>query len=258
MKKATAFLAGGLAILLLVACGKQEPAAPSAPPSPADFIAAAVDDTSRLADARVRDSYRMPAAILRFSGLQPGDTVVEIQPAGGYFSAMLSRVVGPDGKVIAIDSERVFEYMPRLREEFANYIAADPRDNVEYSAQRLDDLQLPQGLDQVWMVQFYHDTFWTEVDRAAMNRSFYDHLKPGGVYLVIDHHGLKGAGESIAKELHRVDADTVQAEIEAAGFVLAEVSDVLAHPDDPRTDSIFDDARRGKTDQFAWKFVKPE
>lgn len=258
MNKAIAFVAGSLATLLLVACGRQDPATLEPPAPPADFVAAAVDDTTRLAAARVRDGYRMPAAILRFSGIRPGDTVVEIQPAGGYFTALLSRVVGPDGKVIAIDSERVFEYMPRLREEFAGYIAADPRDNIEYSAQRLDELQLPQDLDQVWMIQFYHDTFWTEVDRAAMNQSFYQHLKPGGVYLVIDHHGLAGAGPSITKELHRVDADTVQAEIEAAGFVLAEVSDLLAHPDDPRTDSIFDDARRGRTDQFVWKFVKPE
>ncbi len=255
MRQAPLVLAGGLAALLVAACGKPETAAP--PPEPTDFITAAVTDTSRLAEARVRDALRKPAEVIAFSGIQPGHTVVEIQPAGGYYTALLSRVVGPQGRVIAIDSERVFEYMPRLREEFSNFITKDPRVNVEYSAQRLDELSLPPDVDQVWMIDFYHDTVWTEVDRAAMNKSFFEHLKPGGVYLVIDHRGPTGADDSIAKELHRIDADGLRAEVEAAGFVLQSTSNVLAHPDDPHTDSIFDEARRGRTDQFVFKFVKP-
>jgi predicted methyltransferase len=257
MNAASAFIAGGLAALLLAGCDRQE--APSSEPEveQADPVAAAVSDETRPAAARIQDGYRKPAAILEFSGVQPGDVVVEIQPASGYFTALLSRVVGPAGQVLAVDSERLFEFMPRQRESFPAYAAKDPRDNVRYQPQRLDELELPDRIDQVWMVQFYHDTIWLGVDRATMNRAFFDSLKPGGVYLVVDHHGLPGAGEAIARDLHRVDASTVRAEIEQAGFVLEAESDLLANPDDPRTDSIFDDQRRGRTDQFVWKFVKP-
>jgi len=230
----------------------------AAPAAPAGFIAEAIDDPGRLADAQVRDPYRKPAEILAFSGIRPGDTVVEIAPGGGYYTALLSRVVGPGGRVYAIDSERLHEYMPSLREMYTKYIAADPRENVEYSSQRLDALELPPGVDQVWMVQFYHDTIWLEVDRAAMNRAFFDALKPGGVYLVVDHSAAAGAGDAVTKDLHRVDPATVRAEIEAAGFVRAGTSDILANADDPLDDSVFGEARRGRTDRFVWKFIKPE
>jgi len=257
MNAASAFIAGGLSGLLLAGCGRQETPTYEPVVEKADYVAAAISDNTRPASARVQDSYRKPAGILAFSGIGPGDLVVEIQPASGYFTALLSRVVGPAGGVFAIDSERLFEFMPTQREVFPEYAARDPRENVRYQPQRLDELELPDNLDQVWMLQFYHDTIWLGVDRAAMNRSFFEHLKPGGVYLVIDHHGLPGAGESIARDLHRVDAGTVRTEIERAGFVLEAESDLLANPEDPRTDSIFDDQRRGRTDQFVWKFVKP-
>jgi predicted methyltransferase len=257
MNAASAFIAGGLSALLLAGCGRQEAPSSELEVEQVDHIAAAVSDETRPAAARVQDSYRKPTELLAFAGVGPDDVVVEIQPASGYFTALLSRVVGPDGLVYAIDSERLFEFMPTQRDTFSGYVARDPRDNVRYQPQRLDELDLPDGIDQVWMVQFYHDTIWLGIDRAAMNRAFFDRLKPGGVYLVVDHHGLPGAGEAIARDLHRVDASTVRAEIEQAGFVLEAESGLLTNPDDPRTDSIFDHQRRGRTDQFVWRFIKP-
>jgi predicted methyltransferase len=267
-KSRTAVVAGLAALLMVSGCGRkqappaQQPAAPppasAAPASTADVIAAAVDDTTRPAEARARDIFRKPAEILAFSGVRPGQTVVEIAPGAGYDTALLSRVVGPTGKVYSVDSERLFEYMPKMRESFANYIAQDPRGNVEYSAQRLDALDLPANVDIVWMSMFYHDTVWLGVDRATMNRAIFEHLKPGGAYIVVDHNALPGAGEAVTKELHRIDAATVKSEIEAAGFKLAAMSDALANPDDPHTDSVFADERRGRTDRFVYKFVKPK
>ena len=259
----TGLLATIAAATLLHGCGKAE--APKAvEPAPAvhstagEAIAAAVADTTRLGDARLRDELRKPAEILAFAGIQPGQTVAELAPGGGYDTALLSRVIGPHGKIYAVDCERLFEYRPSLRESFAKFIAADPRPNVEYSSQPFDALALPTNVDVVWMSMFYHDTVWLGVDRAAMNRSIFDHLRPGGVFLVIDHNAVPGAGDAVTSELHRIDAATVKSEIEAAGFVLAETTDVLAHPDDPHTDSVFADERRGRTDRFVWKFVKPE
>ena len=251
------------ATTLLHGCGKAEAPkaveqAPAVHSTAEAAIAAAVADTTRLGDARLRDELRKPTEILTFAGIQPGQTIVELAPGGGYDTALLSRVVGSHGKIYAVDCERLFEYRPNLREAFSAYIAADPRANVEYSSQRFDALEMPMNVDQIWMSMFYHDTIWLGVDRAAMNRSIFEHLKPGGVFLVVDHHALPGSGDAVTSELHRIDAATVRSEIEAAGFVLAQSSDLLANPDDPHTDSVFADERRGRTDRFVWKFVKPE
>jgi len=253
-----------IAILSLSGCGKSEPPKALAPAPTAaqqttlSTIDEAVNDSTRIGDARLRDPLRKPAEILVFAGVQPGNTIVELAPGGGYDTALLSRVVGPTGRIYAVDCERLFEYRPNLRESFAKYIAADPRDNVEYSSQRFDALELPMNVDVIWMSMFYHDTVWLGVDRAAMNRSIFEHLKPGGVFMVIDHRALPGAGESVTGELHRVDPALVRSEVEAAGFKLVAQSDVLAHPEDPHTDSVFADERRGRTDRFVWKFVKPQ
>jgi len=261
-----------LLALLLTACGQGEPpasptAAAQAPPAPApaaqpaaptaDPVTAAVKDASRIAEARARDPFRHPAEILAFAGVKPGDTVVEIVPGAGYDTALLSRVVGPSGKVYAVDSERLFEYMPSLRESFPKFMEADPRENVEYSVQRLDALSMPAQVDFFWMSLFYHDTVWLGVDRAAMNRYIYEHLKPGGVYLVVDHHAAAGAGDAVTRDIHRIDAEQVRREVEAAGFRLAAMSDALMNMKDPRDVSVFDDALRGRTDRFVYKFVKP-
>jgi len=221
-------------------------------------IADAIGDASRPEGANARDDARKPAEILEFSGISSGDTVVEITPGGGYYTALLSRVVGDDGHVYAVDPERIFEFFPNIKEAFPSYIAADARKNVTYSAQKLDEIDLPDGVDQVWMVLYYHDTIWTGEDRGKMNTAFYDALNPGGVYLVIEHHGLAGAGDGITKDLHRMDAATAKSEIEAAGFVLDAESDALANPSDPRDDSVFSPERRGKTDRFVWRYIKPE
>ena len=261
-------LAVSLVALAVAACGRDAPpqagvqptptpAAEPAPAVPADPIMAAVKDPTRIAEARARDQFRHPAEVLAFSGVKPGDTVVEVVPGAGYDTALLSRVVGPAGKVYAIDSERLFEYMPSMRESFPKFIEADPRDNVEYSVQRLDALQVPAQVDLFWMSMFYHDTVWLGVDRDAMNRYIYEHLKPGGVFLVVDHHAATGAGDAVTKDLHRIDAEQVRREVEAAGFRLAAMSDALMNLDDPRDVSVFDDSLRGRTDRFAYKFVRP-
>ncbi len=249
MKTVIRFTIFGL-VLLIVASVQAEGTIKS-------VIAGAVADTTRPADARARDQARKPAEILIFSGIAEGDKIVEITPGGGYYTALLSRVVGDQGHVYAVDPERLFEFFPQGRDMFSDYIESDPRKNVSFSSQFLDDIKIPGEVDQIWMVLYYHDTIWTGEDRVAMNRAFYDMLKPGGVYFVVDHHGLPGAGDGITRELHRMDAATAKVEIEDAGFTLDAISDVLSNPSDPRDDSVFGEERRGKTDRFVWRYVKP-
>lgn len=217
----------------------------------------AVQDETRLPEAIERDTARKPGDVMTFAGVGSGDRIVEFAPAGGYYTALLSRAVGETGHVYAVDPERIFEYFPNGRKGFPAYIEKDPRANVTYSIQKLDALDVPGPLDQAWMVLYYHDTIWTKEDRQEMNKRIFHALEPGGVFLVLDHHALAGAPDSVTRDLHRVDAALVQREIEAAGFVLDATSDLLANPDDPRNDSVFGEDRRGNTDRFLWRFKKP-
>ena len=89
-----------------------------------------------------------------------------------------------------------------------------------------------------------------------MNKQIFDALKPGGIYGVIDHHAEAGSGVRDVKSLHRIDAEVVKREVLAAGFELSEESDLLRHPQDGRAINVFDDAIRGKTDRFIYKFIR--
>ncbi|XOV84433.1 MAG: class I SAM-dependent methyltransferase [bacterium] len=217
----------------------------------------ALADPTRPADARARDVDRKPLEVLQLAGVAPGDRVLEIAPGAGYYTAILSRVLGNGGELIAVDPERLFKVFEQGRKGFPAYALTDPRQNVRYSTEHLDELELDSGLDQVWMILYYHDTLWTGENRAEMNARFFAALKPGGRYVVVDHHALPGAPASAGRELHRMDKSLAIREIQAAGFRLKHDSNALRFPDDPRDDSVFNEDRRGRTDRFALLFEKP-
>lgn len=215
-------------------------------PSPAD---------TRPAEDVARDADRKPSEVLDFFGIDEGMRVVELMAGRGYYVHMLAQRVGPSGHVYAHNSPFVLK---RFAEKPLSDRLADPAlANVERLDTELDDPRLPEGLDAVMIVIFYHDTYWQEVDRAKMNAAVFAALKPGGVYGVIDHHAEAGSGDRDVKRLHRVDAELVKREIVAAGFELEAESDLLRHPEDDRTINVFDEAIRGKTDRFVYRFRKP-
>lgn len=102
-----------------------------------------------------------------------------------------------------------------------------------------------------------HDKFMGPADLSVVNRQVFRSLKPGGVYMVIDHAAEPGTGLRHTEDLHRIDAATVRAEVTAAGFVFEGESRVLRTPGDNRKANVFDPSIRGKTDQFVYKFRKP-
>jgi len=122
-------------------------------------------------------------------------------------------------------------------------------------------LDLPDNVDAVITVQNYHDMHLKPfpVDTAAKaNAEIFKSLKPGGVFLVVDHAAVAGSGIGAADSLHRIDVAAVKSEVEAAGFKLEAESPLLASAADPHTASVFDPSIRGKTDQFILKFRKPK
>ena len=95
------------------------------------------------------------------------------------------------------------------------------------------------------------------VDLAAFDKQVFAALKPGGVFVVIDHVAPAGSGIDDTNTLHRIDPAQVKKEVEAAGFVFDGESDALRNAADPHTAKVFDASIRGGTDQFVYRFRRP-
>ena len=219
-----------------------------------DVIAKAVADPARPADARAADALRKPAETLAFSGVKPGMTVGEFYPGGGYFTRLLSDVVGPNGHVYGIENAKWKSAVA------ANQKLAAELPNVTMDSGPFGTVKFPQPLDLAWVTQNYHDMKIAEygvVDTVAFDRAVYAALKPGGTYFILDHQGAPGLTDAQIAKLHRINRDVVVREVTSAGFRLAAEGRFLRRPGDDHTLSIFDKAIQGHTDQYALKFVKP-
>ena len=227
----------------------------AASPKISPIIAAAVADPSRPADNREADPLRKPAETLAFSGVRPGMIVGEFYPGGGYFTRMLSDVVGPKGHVYGIENEKwkqAAEADRKLEGELKN---------VSMDVQPFGTVNFPKPLDIAWVTQNYHDmkiAKYGTVDTVAFDKAVYAALKPGGVYFILDHQGAPGLTDADIEKLHRINRDVVVKEVTSAGFKLAEEGNFLRRSGDDHTKPIFDESIRGRTDQYALKFVKPK
>lgn len=260
--------AASLACVLFLACGgssSESTTTPTETPTTdtaetatagADLIAASVANADRPEADTARDEHRKPAETMRFMGVEPGMTVVDIMAGGGYYSELLVGAVGPEGTVYVHNNKGVLEMF--AEKPITDRLARMANDKAVRHDKELDALELPAGeIDIAFMGLFYHDAFWLGVDRAKMNADVLAGLKPGGIYVITDHHAEAGSKDRDVKEKHRGDAELIKAEILAAGFEFVEESDILSHPEDPRSASVFEEGLRGKTDRFVYKFRKP-
>ena len=248
MFKLTRLLAAGAASFVI---------ASTASAAPAD-IAAALADPARPAEDVARDAARKPGELLEMMGVKAGDKVADFVIGGGYFTRILSAAVGPSGQVYAYQPAEFIAYQASYGEALKAVAAQHP--NVTPLDAGLQAFDLPDGLDGVITVQNYHDLYlkaFPAGTAAKVNAEIFKSLKPGGVFLVVDHQALAGSGTDAAATLHRIDPDAVKTDLAAAGFELERESGLLANSDDPHTANVFDPAIRGKTDQFTLVFRKP-
>jgi predicted methyltransferase len=225
-------------------------------------VSAAVADPARPQADRDRDADRKPAESVAFAGIKPGQTVADLIPGSGYFTRIFSAVVGPKGHVYAVPPPKRPD-APADRPDPAaavQAIAADPHySNVTVVQEKLTEFSLPAPADVVWTSQNYHDVHNVpNIDVVAFDKKVFDALKPGGVFIVLDHTAEKGSGFRDTNTLHRIDPEAVKKEVESAGFKFVAESAVLHNPNDPLTAKVFDTSIRGKTDQFILKFRKPK
>ena len=245
-----------VAILLLCVLVASPAVAPAAQPS-----ALVLSDPDRPADEVALDPLRKPAELLAFAGLKPGDRVADFMSGNGYFTRIFSRVVGPAGRVYAfLPAQQLANCSPRetLGTRALEHDTRYP--NVQVLIDAADRFTAPEPLDVVWMSLGYHDlhdSFMKPLDVAALNSAVYHALKPGGVYLIVDHVAAAGAGLRDTETLHRIDPESLRAEVTAAGFVLEAQSAVLRNGADSHTLKVFDPAIRHRTDQLVFRFRKP-
>ena len=219
------------------------------------YITAAVNDKSRPAADVMRDADRKPAESLAFSTVKPGDQVLELIGGGGYYTRLLSDVVGPMGRVYTT----VPAGLVAVRPQAADGLKAIAQDhfNVVVLVQPTGTPASQGPADVVWTSLNYHDLhnpgpFGAE-DMALFNKAVYGALKPGGVFFVIDHAAAPGAGFTQTGTLHRADPEAVKAEIMKAGFLFDGESKALSRPNDTHTTHSDD-----KDDQFIFRFRKPQ
>jgi predicted methyltransferase len=200
-------------------------------------------------------AWKVPE-VVAFIGVKSGDQVADV--VGGRLTGALAKAVGPTGKVYAVETAEVVKAHPDVLDKMHNLAAQMP--NVVVSADPVAT-PLPAGLDAVFIRQNYHDLydkFMGPADVTAFNKSVFTALKPGGVYVVLDHAAVAGSGIAATDTLHRIDPARVKSDVLAAGFKLDSESSILANPADDHTKNVFDPSIRDHTDQFLFKFRKPK
>ena len=219
--------------------------------------ASAVASPARAADTMM-DARRKGPEIVAFAEVKPGQRVYDLIPGAGYFTRLFSLAVGPSGRVFAVWPDEYDKVSKPDSDVMRKMAAKAPFTNVRVLTQPARAFSAPEPL--VFTSQNYHDypnPFMGKVDPAALNAAAYKALKPGGLFVIVDHSGRPGTGMKETDTLHRIDAATVKRQVQAAGFKLVGESKLLANPNDPRTASVFDKPIRGTTDQFILKFRKP-
>ncbi len=218
-----------------------------------------VDDPARQADKH-EDARRQVARVMTFAEVKPGQTILELAPGSGYWTRTFSAIVGPTGHVYTVWPDEMAKFATKSLANWQQLVTTPHYANVSVLQEPAAQLHVPVPVDLVFISQNYHDyhdPFMGPVDMARFDKQVYDALKPGGLFVVIDHVAPAGSGLADTNTLHRIDPAAVKREVEAVGFVFDGESSALRNPADPHTATVFDKSIRGHTDQFVYRFRKP-
>lgn len=246
----------------LVACDPHASKTAGEDAVPTALYEEAVANPARPEEDRARDADRKPVAVLQFFGIAPGMRVLDLYAGGGYYSELLSYVVGSSGSVVTHTNNA---YMGFVGDQFHARFDNNRLPNVEVLMAENNELKLPaDDFDAVMMILAYHDIYyanpangWPKIDGPGLLAELYQAMKPGAALGIVDHYAESGAPRETGGTVHRIDPGIVISEVEAAGFRLEGKSDALRNMNDDYTKNVFDPGVRGKTDQFILRFRKP-
>jgi predicted methyltransferase len=246
----------------------------------AEGVTAALSSDHRMPGHADRDPQRRPLETLTFFGLEPGMTVLEFGPGGGWYTEILAPVLSPSGRLLVpepeIDEESVNSFAAYYAERFDAFLARSPElfGAIEKVPYDLDapDLGLSEELDAVIMIRGMHGRF-RDGTLEPWLATFYEALRPGGVFGVVQHRAEPDADPDESAPLGYLPEAYVIERVTAAGFELADSSEINANPADPKhpeygvwllppTLRLGDEDREkyeaiGESDRMTLRFVKP-
>ena len=285
MKHTLGLVLASAAALLAVSSQSSAQVAPAptpAPPVAGDRLGKlqqAVAHSGRTAANVARDKYRHPVETLDFFEVDPGDTVVEIWPSGGWYTEILAPyLVGGGGKLYAAAPDWGRSGIDKLKA--ANPTLYGPATVVDFPAFTAEAARVPDGTADV-VLTFRNVHNWKMGYRredkqdysAEAFRQIFAMLKPGGILGIVDHRLPETAAAEREQSSGYIKTSTVRALAEAAGFQLAASSEINANPQDtadwangvwtlPPSLALKDQDREryvaiGESDRMTLKFVKP-
>ena len=245
-------------------------------------IAAGPFDTAiagnwRSAENKARDQYRHPAETLKFLGVKPGLTVVEISPGGGWYTEILAPGLKGKGQYVAAlgnpaASANAAKAVDAFKAKYADKaIYGDI--GIGVFGKGVADIVAPGSADVVLTFRNVHNWHMGGWDQEAFN-AFFKALKPGGTLGVVEHRMPEDRPDADMKKMGYMKVSYVKALAEKAGFKLVGSSEVNANPKDTKDypDGVWTlpptfqkgDVDRakfaaiGESDRMTLKFVKPK
>ena len=247
-----------------------------------DPLAAALASPARTPKFVARDVYRHPAETLRFFGLRPDQTVVEIWPGRGWYMEILAPYLRDKGKYYAaIEAPDVAGASKEAKDDAALLRQRIADDKAHFGKVIVTELQPPQlteicppgSADVVLTFRNVHN--WIDKgDEQAQFQAFFKALKPGGVLGVVEHRAKPGVSLEDMHKSGYVDEAYLKKVAAAAGFRFDAESPINDNPKDtkdypegvwtlPPTLTLGDKDRAkylaiGESDRMTLRFVKPK
>ena len=225
-----------------------------------------------------RDGARHPAETLKFFGLQPDSKVVEIWPAGGWYTEIIAPFVAEQGQFYGahFPGDTDMEFFNRARDAYTAKLADNPEvyGNAQVTVMYTEKMALaPEPVDLVLSFRNVHNWMSRDFQDEVM-QGFYDVLRPGGVLGIVEHRAAPGTEQDPKAESGYVTEEYTIELAKKAGFVLDASSEINANPKDtrdhpegvwtlPPTLSLGDEDREkyvaiGESDRYTLRFRKPE
>lgn len=228
-----------------------------------------------------RNDQRNPVETLKFFGITPSMTVVEISPGGsGWYTEILAPFLRGSGTLYlgSFDPASESNYSQRNYKKLSEKLAARPdvydqiKVNVFAPGGKME--AAPEGVADM-VLTFRNTHGWARDGHAqAAFENMFSYLKPGGILGVVQHRGNEG--EEYDGSTGYLTESAVIEMAEKAGFVLLDKSEINANPRDtknhpsgvwslPPVLRVPDDSKDmepvlkaiGESDRMTLKFMRP-
>lgn len=156
-----------------------------------------------------RDSWQQPERVVDALEIAAGQQIADLGAGGGYFTFRLAERVGSGGRVYAVDVDA------DMNERLERIVAERGVGNISVVLAAFDDPKLPEPVDLIFTSNTYHHI----EERVEYFRRAARYLKPDGRLAVLEYKRVGFFHKFLG---HATEDDTIERELEQAGFRLSE------------------------------------